>query len=77
MEQRFCGEIAGVASNFLSAAITAKTNKIKSKLDRIELQLKKKLIDFKTKESQDKIPLDGESMVMDRNQLLAELLKKP
>jgi hypothetical protein len=74
-EQRLCGEIASVASSFLASAITAKTNKIKSKLDRIALQIKKQIADQKIKTSDEKIPLDGESQILDRNELLAHLLK--
>jgi hypothetical protein len=77
VEQRFCGEVSGASGNMLAHAITARTNKLKGRLDRIALQIKKQVADQKSKEDSNKIPLDGESVVMDRNQLLAELLKKP
>lgn len=81
-EPRLSGEIASVASNFLAHAITAKTNKLKVKLDTIALQIKKQLADIKQKESglnnnpNNAIPLEGESQLLDRNQILQELLKK-
>ena len=74
IEQRFSGEVAGVAANMLAHAITSRTNKLKGRLDRIALQIKKQIADGKTK-SDEKVPLDGESQLLDRNELLAHLLK--
>lgn len=79
IEQRFAGEVASAAGSMLAHAITAKTNKIKKKLDMVNLQLKKQLADHKTKTEKpadgDVIP--GEGMVLDRNDLLKHLLAKP
>ena len=74
-EPRLQAELFGVAGNFMAHGITAKTNKIKTKLDRIALQIKKQIADGKTKGSDD-IPLEGKATIFDRNQLL-DMLKKP
>ena len=76
VEQRFAGEISGAAANFLGQAITARTNKIKKKLDMIALQIKKQVADSKTKTGDDTPPVDGQSKVLDRNDLLALLQEK-
>jgi hypothetical protein len=78
VEQRFCGEVASAAGNMLAHAITAKTNKIKKKLDMVNLQLKKQLADHKTKGEtpDDPEPLEGENKLIDRNELLKQLLQK-
>lgn len=73
VEERFCGEVAGVASNMLGHAITAKTNKIQKKLDMISLQIKKQVADSKTKISDEKDPIDGKSTLLDRNEMLKML----
>lgn len=75
IEQRFAGEIAGAAANMLGHAVTARTNKIKKKLDMIALQIKKQVADGKTKSAEE--PIDGNSTTFTRNELLAQLLKKP
>ena len=83
VDQKHIGEIAGAASSYLGHAITAKTNKIKKKLDMISLQIKKQLADAKTKAvdiaagkvNSDDDPLEGAGVVLDRNQMLAELRK--
>jgi hypothetical protein len=77
IEQRFCGEVAGVAANMLSTALTAKTNKAKKKLDMINLQIKKQLADHKTKENEKEEPEELEAKTFDRNELLNHLLGKP
>ena len=76
VEQRFCGEIAGTAATMLGHAITARTNKIKKKLDMVTLQIKKQLADHKTKISEEPEEIEGKVDVFDRNDLLKQLLKK-
>lgn len=76
IEQRFCGEVSGAAATMLGHAITAKTNKIKKKLDMVTLQIKKQLADHKTKENEEPEPLEGKGDVFDRNDLLKRLLNK-
>ncbi len=77
IEQRFAGEVASAAGNMLAHAITARTNKIKKKLDMINLQLKKQIADHKTKEPEQPEELEGEGRLLDRNDILAHLLGKP
>ena len=74
IEQRFCGEVAGAASSMLGHAIAARTNKIKKKLDLINLQIKKQVADQKLKMDDENSSTKGEGIVMDRNELLAHLL---
>jgi hypothetical protein len=76
VEERFCGEVAGAAANMLGHAITAKTNKIKKKLDMISLQIKKQIADSKVKNENENESLDGQSKLLDRNELL-KLLNSP
>jgi hypothetical protein len=78
VDSRFSAEIFGVASNFMGHAITAKTNKIKAKLDRINLQLKKATIDQKAASKATEVantPL-GEGHMLDRNEILKMLQQK-
>jgi len=77
VDSRFASEIFGVASNMLNHAISAKTAKINKKLKMIDLQLKKaaqdqkKLVDNAGNE-----PMEtGQGYVLDRNEMLKELLK--
>lgn len=77
IEQRFAADVASAAGNMLNAAITARTNKIKKKLDMITLQLKKQLADHKTKEVEQPEDLEGEGKMFDRNEILNHLLGKP
>ena len=76
IEQRFAGEVASAAGNMLGHAIAARTNKIKKKLDMINLQIKKQVADHKTKTTDEPAELEG-GTVLDRNELLAHLLAKP
>jgi hypothetical protein len=80
VDSRFSSEIFGVASGLLGHAITAKTAKINKKLRMVDLQLKKAQLDQKEKQlslkqSEDNIE-EGQGVVLDRNELLKELLKK-
>ena len=74
VDSRFASEIFSVASNMLGHAITAKNAKINKKLKIIELQLKKARLD-QTDSSPNMLTAEG--MVLDRNEMLAHLLKKP
>lgn len=80
VDSRFSSEIFGVASGLLGHAITAKTAKINKKLRMVDLQLKKAQLDQKErqlalKKGEDEVE-EGQGMVLDRNELLKELLKK-
>lgn len=80
VDSRFSSEIFGVASGLLGHAITAKTAKINKKLRMVDLQLKKAQLDQKErqlslKKGEDDVE-EGQGMVLDRNELLKELLKK-
>mgnify|MGYP000097235435 CR=1 FL=1 len=80
VDSRFSSEIFGVASGLLGHAITAKTAKINKKLRMVDLQLKKAQLDQKErqlalKKGEDNVE-EGQGMVLDRNELLKELLKK-
>ena len=81
VDSRFSSEIFGVASGLLGHAITAKTAKINKKLRMVDLQLKKAQLDQKERQLQDKRNEtddveEGQGVVLDRNELLKELLKK-
>ena len=81
VDSRFSSEIFGVASGLLGHAITAKTAKINKKLRMVDLQLKKAQLDQKERQLQDKRKEaddveEGAGMILDRNDLLKELLKK-
>ena len=79
VEMRHAGEIFGAATTLLGHAITAKTNKIKKKLDMIDLQLKKRkldLIETRNNSNNDKQnTTEGKAVLINRNDLLAEILK--
>lgn len=80
VDSRFSSEIFGVASGLLGHAITAKTAKINKKLRMVDLQLKKAQLDQKErqltmKKGEDNVE-EGQGIVLDRNELLKELLKK-
>jgi hypothetical protein len=74
VDSRYASEIFGVASQMLGHAITAKTAKVNKKLRMIDLQLKKAKLDQDTNKD-DALPV-GQGTVLDRNELLASLLKR-
>ena len=77
VETRHAAEIFGAASNLLGHALTAKKNKIEKKLKMIELQLKKAALDQRAADFTNTVPVsDGVATVIDRNALVAEILKK-
>lgn len=75
VDTKYCGRIFEVAASMLGHAITAKTNKIDKKLKMIDLQIKKARLDQNLNTSPDDVE-DGEGQVVDRNELLRELLNK-
>lgn len=76
-DTQYTARIGEIASSFLGHAITAKTTKIKTKLQIVEQQLKKARLDLlASKGSGEEEPVDGDGEIIDRNALLAELLKK-
>jgi len=62
-----------VATGMLSAAITAKTNKIDKKLKMVDLQLKKLAIDRKNGDGNGNTVEAEAVIVTDRNSILAKL----
>lgn len=80
VEPRFSGVILQTASTLLGHAITAKTAKMDKKLRTISLQLQKARLDQQIKKdagkSKDDEPIEGEGVVLDRNELLKHILGK-
>jgi hypothetical protein len=84
IDPRFAGPIFQTASVLLGHAVSAKTAKMDKKLRMISLQLQKARLDHQiakdakaVKEAnEDEEPIDGKGMVLDRNALLAEILKR-
>jgi len=81
VDSRFSAEIFAVASTMLGHAITAKTSKINKKLKMIDLQLKKAELDRKlsiaaAKEENISKENLGVGHVLDRNELLKQLIKQ-
>ena len=78
VEARFSGTILQTAGVLLGHAITAKQAKIDKKLRMIDLQLKKMRLDqaSDSKNSDPRLPtINGQATVIDRNQLLAQILE--
>jgi hypothetical protein len=78
VEARHSGTILQTAGTLLGHAITAKQAKIDKKLRMVDLQLKKMRLDqqkAKDKPDNDE-PLDSQGMVLDRNELLKQILDK-
>jgi hypothetical protein len=83
VEARFSGHILATAGTLLGHAITAKQAKLDKKLRMVDLQLKKMRIDAQiakdnNKSDGDKIidAEDGRAVVLDRNELLKQILGK-
>jgi hypothetical protein len=66
------------AGTLLGHAITAKQAKLDKKLRMVDLQLKKMRLDQQSKDNGTALPnaVEGEGTVIDRNSLLAEILKQ-
>lgn len=81
VEPRFSGVILQTAGMLLGHAITAKTAKLDKKLRMINLQLQKAKLDHQVKKDSNKTqdldePIDGQGVVLDRNELLKQILSK-
>jgi hypothetical protein len=81
VEARFSGPILQSASTLLGHAITARQTKLDKKLRMVELQLKKAQLDHKISRDQQTTPAaeqaqEGEGMVLDRNAMLEQILRK-
>ena len=83
VEARFSGHILATAGTLLGHAITAKQAKLDKKLRMVDLQLKKARLDAQiakdnNKSDGDKIIYaeDGRAVVLDRNELLKQILGK-
>jgi len=80
IDPRFAGVIMQTAGTMLGHAITAKTAKMDKKLRMISLQLQKARLDHqiakdaKSGAADAEEPVDGQGMVLDRNQLLKQIL---
>jgi hypothetical protein len=81
VEPRFSGVILQTAGVMLGHAITAKTAKLDKKLKMVQLQLAKAKHDHQVKKDAGKAqdadePIDGHGVVLDRNELLKQILNK-
>jgi hypothetical protein len=83
VEARFSGHILATAGTLLGHAITAKQAKLDKKLRMVDLQLKKMRLDSQiakdnNKSDGDKIidAEDGRAVILDRNELLKQILGK-
>lgn len=81
VDPRFAGIILQTASTMLGHSITAKTAKLDKKLKMIQLQLQKAKFDHQvakdnSTESDNKNVIDGQGIVLDRNQLLKQILNR-
>jgi hypothetical protein len=72
VEAKYSARMFEVATGMLSAAITAKTNKIDKKLKMVDLQLKKLAIDKKNATQGDEVQGEG-YIITDRNSILEKL----
>jgi hypothetical protein len=82
IDPRFAGVIMQTAGTMLGHAITAKTAKMDKKLRMINLQLAKARLDHqiakdaKSGVTNEEEPVDGKGIVLDRNELLKQILAK-
>lgn len=77
VEARFSGHILATAGTLLGHAITAKQAKLDKKLKMVDLQLKKARLDAMTEKNDGEKIIeaeDGKAVVLDRNELLKQLL---
>jgi hypothetical protein len=81
VEARFSGHILATAGTLLGHAITAKQAKLDKKLKMVDLQLKKARLDMQLKQAEEKDEggklldaEDGQGVVLDRNELLKQIL---
>lgn len=79
VEPRFSGVILQTAGVMLGHAITAKTAKLDKKLKMVQLQLAKAKLDHQIKKdagTPQEQAIDGKGIVLDRNELLKQILSK-
>jgi hypothetical protein len=83
VDPRFGGVILQTASTMLGHAISAKTAKMDKKLKMISLQLQKAKLDQqikkdagKAKDADESEAIDGKGIILDRNELLKQILGK-
>lgn len=77
MDPRFGGVVFQTAGTLLGHAIAAKTAKMDKKLRMVQLQLQKARLDHQiNKDDPDSKPLDGQGVILDRNELLNQILQK-
>jgi hypothetical protein len=79
VEARFSGHILATAGTLLGHAITAKQAKIDRKLKTVELQLKKARLDQQSQKNDGEKLVDaedGQGVILDRNELLRQILGK-
>ena len=77
MDPRFGGVVFQTAGTLLGHAIAAKTAKMDKKLRMVQLQLQKARLDHQmSKDDPDSKPLDGQGVILDRNELLNQILQK-
>lgn len=80
VDPRFAGVILQTASSMLGLAITAKTAKIDRKLRTLQLQMQKAKLDHQIAKDAAKgeggtaAPVEGKGIVLDRNELLKQIL---
>ena len=81
VEARFSGHILATAGTLLGHAITAKQAKLDKKLRMVDLQLKKARLDAQIAKDNEKSDVDkivdatdGKAVVLDRNELLKQIL---
>ena len=75
VEARYSGQILQTAGVLLGHAITAKQAKIDKKLRMVDLQLKKLRLDHAmSKDNDEGKPVEGQAVVLDRNELLKQIL---
>ena len=77
VESRFSGPIFQTAGVLLGHAITAKQAKLDKKLRMVDLQLKKLRLDHQLEKDGKSPAIEGQGMVLDRNELLKQILNKP
>jgi len=79
VEPRFSGVILQTAGMLLGHAITAKTAKLDKKLRMVQLQLQKARLDHQIRKdagTPEEQAIEGQGMVLDRNELLKQILNK-
>ena len=74
VEARYSGQILQTAGVLLGHAITAKQAKIDKKLRMVDLQLKKLRLDRMDSKDDGSKALEGQAVVLDRNELLKQIL---